>query len=255
VSGDRTRIAQVLTNLMANAIKFTERNGEITVSVQHHVADQEVEIRVQDTGIGIDRDLLSRIFEPFTQSDRSLDRSRGGLGLGLAVVRALIGLHGGTVGVHSDGPGKGSTFWVRLPTIADSAPAVKQRPASIDTARTRILIVEDNRDAADMLKEVLVERGHEVDVRYSGEDAMSAVREFQPDIVLCDLGLPGKDGYAVATEIRQTSAGREIKLVAISGYGMAEDRERSKAAGFDRHLTKPVEVRKLEKLLAELNGA
>lgn len=260
VDADRTRIAQVLSNLLTNAIKFTQRGGSIAVSLRELSESGEVEVRVQDTGIGIERGALSRIFEPFTQSDRTLDRSRGGLGLGLSVVKSLVTLHGGSVGAESEGPGRGSTFWVRLAAFEEERGQARGRRGPQPVAavpphpRKRILIVEDNRDAADMLEEVLAQHGHQVEVLYSGERAAEVTRTFRPHVVLCDIDLPTKNGFKVADEIRSERATRETKLVAISGYGMAEDRDHAREAGFDRHLTKPVDPAVLEQVIAELGA-
>jgi signal transduction histidine kinase/CheY-like chemotaxis protein len=247
---DRTRVAQVLANLLGNALKFTPRGGGIAVALRE--AEGGVELCVADTGIGIQAPLLESIFEPFTQEDRSLDRSRGGLGLGLSVVKGLVELHGGRVAAASAGAGQGATFRVWLPPAQapSEAPArVEPLLASNPRAR-RVLVVDDNRDAADMLRDLLVTEGHEVQVVYDGDAAIAAARSFGPDVLLCDLGLPGKDGFAVAEALRSDAATARVRLVAVSGYGGAEDRKRSQAAGFDAHLTKPVDMEALGRVLA-----
>ncbi len=213
-------------------------------------------IRVRDTGIGIPAEMLSGIFDMFTQVDRSLDRSQGGLGIGLTLVSRLVAMHGGAVEAHSAGPGEGSELVVRLPLLPaeqgrepvstgerETAPAVLSR---------RILVVDDNRDAADSLAMLLGVQGHEVHTCYDGLAAIEAVRTFRPQVALVDIGLPTIDGYEAARRIRETAEGKAIVLVAITGWGQEEDRRRSAQAGFDRHITKPVELRELESVLAAL---
>lgn len=255
VSGDPIRLGQALDNLLNNALKFTDAGG--TVHVGLAVSADCAQLRVRDTGIGISAEMLPHLFETFAQADRTLDRSRGGLGLGLAVVKGLINLHGGTVSATSDGPGLGAEFVLELPL---SEPGVATPDAAVDGAACpgpailRVLIIEDNRDAADTLRDLLELSGHTVEVAYSGTLGVEAARRFWPDVVLCDLGLPGMDGYEVAQTLRLDPSTADVRLLAVSGYGQAEDRQRSLEAGFDLHLTKPVDPAEIERLLAQIPG-
>lgn len=254
VSGDRTRLSQVVGNLLNNAVKFTDRGGEVHVDV---VRDGEgvVAITVRDTGIGIDAGTMKTLFEPFAQADRSLDRSRGGLGLGLALVKGLAGLHEGGVTVASDGPGRGTTLTVRLPLARPAAaPAGEPAPAQPGAGR-HVLIVEDNRDSADSLFTLLEMLGHKVAVAYTGPDGAAAARRSRPEVMLCDIGLPGMDGYAVARAVREQPAPNDVYLIALTGYGRPEDVARAHEAGFDAHLTKPVVLADLQRVLAGARGA
>jgi len=214
---------------------------------------EEVVIRVKDSGVGIAPDLLPQIFDLFTQAQRTLDRSQGGLGIGLTVVRKVIEMHGGTTEAHSSGLGRGSEFIVRLP--AERSPAQVKIPGAkrAQPGQTwRVLIVDDNADSADSIAAILETSGHEVEVAYSAQKALEMAVEHQPDIVLLDIGLPDMDGYEVAKHLRQTPELKEMRLIAITGYGQESDRQRSREAGFDEHLVKPVEWQKLEELLASL---
>ncbi|HKB00844.1 MAG TPA: ATP-binding protein, partial [Gemmataceae bacterium] len=249
VEGDRTRLTQVVTNLLANAAKFTDRGGRATVGVRRDRG--QAVLTVADTGVGMDAATLARLFEPFAQADQSLARTRGGLGLGLALVKGFVELHDGTVTAASAGPGKGSEFTVRLPLAPEppavtAAPLPAARPAPV---RKRVLIVEDNKDAADSLRMVFEMTGYDVTVAYTGPDGAEAARRVRPDLVICDIGLPGMDGYAVARRIRADLAAERPVLVALTGYGEAADRDRALAAGFDRHFTKPADPAALEAAL------
>jgi PAS domain S-box-containing protein len=248
LQGDPTRLAQVFGNLLTNAAKFTDPGGAVSVELRT-VGDRAV-ASVRDTGIGIEPELLPRIFESFTQAERSLHRSRGGLGLGLALVRGLVELHGGSVEVESEGLGRGTEFRVLLPLTAH-APASEPEgaPLSGPMRSLRILLVEDNEDAAVTLGELLELAGCRVAMAHDGIAALELVDEFQPEVVLCDLGLPGMDGYQVARELRRRQVTANARLIAVSGYSMEEDQRRACEAGFDLHLTKPLDFSELGRLL------
>jgi PAS domain S-box-containing protein len=250
IVADRTRIAQVVGNLLQNAAKFTPKGGCTRVSVS--VAGFTAVLCVADDGVGMAPETLATLFVPFTQADRTLDRSKGGLGLGLALVKALVEMHEGAVSAHSNGLGKGTAFEVRLPldlrTTTDTA-AIQGRATGL---RRRILIIEDNLDAADSLREALELSGHEVAIANDGPDGLAKARRHKPDAVFCDIGLPGMDGFAVARTLRADQGLKETFLVALSGYALPEDMQRSLEAGFQHHLAKPPSLDKLEQLLASL---
>ncbi|WP_437933700.1 hybrid sensor histidine kinase/response regulator [Sorangium sp. So ce341] len=253
---DATRMTQVITNLLHNAVKYTEPGGRIWVMGER--TGDGLEVRIRDTGHGIPPDLLPKLFDLFTQGDRALDRSQGGLGLGLTLVRRLVEMHGGTVRAVSDGPGRGSEFIVRLPAeaLAASAGGAETPFAALPQARPgpasprRILVVEDNPDVAESLVMLLQALGHDVAMARSGPEALEAAPAFLPDVVLLDIGLPGMDGYEVARQLRRRPELERALLVALSGYGQDEDRRRSRAAGFDHHLVKPVSRAVLQPLIA-----
>ena len=247
VSGDWTRLTQVVGNLLQNAAKFTPRGGRVTIDVR---ADgPSAVLSVRDTGIGIEPDLLGRLFTPFTQADQGLARRHGGLGLGLALVKGLTDLHGGTVTAESDGPGQGATFTVRLPRVEEPAAVRGSRPAGPGVSRgLRVLIVEDNPDAAESLRMVLELGGCQVTVANTGPDGVAAAKRVRPQLVLCDIGLPGFSGFEVARRIRAEANG-SVVLIALTGYGRDEDREEARAAGFNWHFTKPVDFQQLEAVL------
>jgi PAS domain S-box-containing protein len=251
LDADPTRLAQVLGNLLNNACKFTERGGNVALVVERD-ADQVV-IRVRDDGIGIAPDQLPRLFAMFTQLDTSLERARDGLGIGLTLAKTLVELHGGTIEAKSGGLGRGSEFVVRLPLARDAATPEAQpelaAPAQPAPNR-RILIVDDNEDAATSLALLLALHGHETHTASDGPEALEAVERLRPDTVLLDIGLPGMNGRDVCRRIREKSWGKEVLLVALTGWGQQEDRQSSAEAGFDAHLVKPVDVETLSKLLA-----
>jgi signal transduction histidine kinase/CheY-like chemotaxis protein len=261
VEGDGTRLAQALGNLLSNAGKFTDPGGRVTVELRTGPARgeaqgageaREAEITIEDTGIGMDPEMLERLFETFSQADRTLDRSRGGLGLGLALVKGLVDLHGGEVQAGSAGLGRGSRFTLRLPLAAAVAASRKESVApGLEIPSRRVLVIEDNVDAAESMQMLLELSGFEVATAADGRAGLEAARRFKPDVVLCDIGLPGgMDGYAVARELRADEALRPLRLIALTGYGQAEDQRRAYAEGFDLHLTKPVDPALLPELLA-----
>ena len=251
VVGDATRLVQVLDNLLQNAMKFTGRGGQLTVTLT--TSGPEAVLSVRDTGVGIDPGLLPHLFEIFTQAEQTLARSQGGLGLGLAVVKGLAELHGGTVEAASAGLGTGAEFTLRLPLQAE-LPALTEAPPSAGSPsrHLRILVVEDNRDAADTLAELLGLFDYDVAVAYTGLEGVEAALRFRPEVVLCDLGLPGCDGYEVARRLRRAPGTACARLIAVTGYGSIEDHERSREAGFDAHLVKPVDA---DELLGQLEPA
>jgi signal transduction histidine kinase len=248
VNGDATRLVQVVGNLLQNAAKFTRAGDSVTVSLAR--AGDTAEIRVRDTGAGIDRAVLRELFQPFTQGKQTLARTEGGLGLGLAFVKGIVELHGGTVGATSEGPGRGSEFTVRLPTVAPP-PTVSERVDGdvAPAASRRVLIVDDNRDAAETLAELVRMLGHDAEVAFDGASALDLARRFAPDVVLCDIGLPGMTGYDVARALRELGL-RNMKLVAVTGYAQPDDVRRATDAGFDAHLAKPLDVTDIEQVLA-----
>jgi len=242
VHGDRTRLTQVLENLLENARKFTQGGGRIEVEVVADLSRQEAVMRVRDTGIGVDPEFLPRLFEPFTQADRSLDRRPGGLGLGLTLVKRLVELHDGTVSAHSAGNEQGAEFTVRLPLQDEPMALSESGPSPASTTRhVRVLVVEDNRDSAESLRMLLSTQGYEVALAFTGIEGVEAARSARPDVVICDVGLPGMDGYAVARAIRMNPATAKTRLIAVTGYGEHEDRVRALASGFDTHLVKPAD--------------
>ncbi len=253
VEGDPTRLAQVVSNLLNNAAKYTPPKGQIRLTVERQ--DGAVVIRVQDTGIGIPAAMLSQIFEMFTQVDRSSDRSQGGLGIGLTLVKRLVEMHGGTVTAQSEGPGRGSAFTLHLPLVdvekrraQDDARQAPQGPAC------RILVVDDNVDAAESLSMMLRLSGHEVRAAHGGPSAIDQAATFRPDAVLLDIGMPGMNGYETGRRLRELPGLDKAVLIALTGWGQEEDRQRSKEAGFHAHLVKPVDPGALEGLLASLQA-
>lgn len=247
VDGDEARLTQVFTNLLTNAAKYTEPDGHVFVSVRQ-TGDQVV-IEVRDDGIGISKDLLPRLFDLYVQGAESTERAAGGLGLGLTLVRSLVKLHGGVVDARSDGPGLGSSFTVRLPVVHQAMTAEPAEPLSMvfppADHKRRILIVDDNEDARLLLSDMLAAIGHEVRSAGDGPEALEVIKGFTPEVAILDIGLPSMDGYELATRIRETMQGATPRLIALSGYGQAADQQRSQSAGFDQHLVKPVDLRRL----------
>jgi len=248
IDADRTRIAQAVGNLLQNAAKFSHEGGTVVASVGAH--DGKVELRVRDGGIGIPAELMSRVFEPFVQADGGLARPKGGLGLGLALVKGLVELHGGTVSAHSDGPGRGSEFAVVLPLAAAPQAAAPAPPPASGTRGLSILVIEDNVDAAQSLAEVLRLEGHRVHVATDGLSGIAKAREVGPDVILSDIGLPDLDGYELARALRSQGL-TSTRLIALSGYAQPEDRQRAREAGFDDHISKPPSM---DVLLAAVAG-
>jgi len=250
LQGDPTRLEQVVVNLLNNAAKYTDEGGHISITVEQERG--EVVLRVWDTGVGIAPELLPRIFDLFTQADRTLDRSQGGLGIGLSLVQKLVELHGGTVVAHSTGLGKGSEFIVHLPALSSPEESIitPTETAKQPAQTSRVLVVDDNMDAADMLVMMLQMFGHEVRAAYTGQSALAMAVEYQPDVVLLDIGLPDMNGYEVARHLRQQPKTKDARLIAMTGYGQDSDRQRSEEAGCEHHLVKPVDPQKLQDLLA-----
>jgi signal transduction histidine kinase/DNA-binding response OmpR family regulator len=252
VHGDAARLAQIVANLLNNAAKYTDPGGRIELTVSRE--GQHAALRVRDTGVGISSDLIGHVFDLFTQGQRSLDRSQGGLGIGLTVVRTLVEMHGGRVAARSDGWGKGSEFEVVLPVVLalPAAPAKSRSPRTPAGPRRRVLIVDDNEDAATSLSKLLSMQGHDVRVAHCGISCLQLTREFEPEVVLLDLGLPGMDGYEVARALRANPPRRPVLVVALTGYGNEDDRKRTRAEGFYSHLVKPVDPEALRELLTAL---
>jgi PAS domain S-box-containing protein len=251
VAGDAARLEQVVINLVDNALKYTPPGGTVTVTTER--AGASAVLRVRDTGRGISPEILARVFDLFVQEPQPLDRTRGGLGLGLALVKRLVELHGGTVAATSEGPDRGSEFTVRLPALSHPAMDGEREgsPGEPAAARARrVLIVEDGADARESLRLLLEQGGHLVETAGDGPSGLLALAAFRPEIALIDIGLPGLDGYTLAEAARRQPETRDIRLVALTGYGQSEDRRRALAAGFDLHVTKPVDPATLHDLLA-----
>ncbi|MHC5538439.1 hybrid sensor histidine kinase/response regulator [Singulisphaera rosea] len=252
VHADPLRLEQIVINLLNNASKYSEFGAPVQLIATRE--DQEVLLRVVDRGIGIAPEMLAQVFELFAQADRSLDRAQGGLGIGLTLVRSLVQMHGGTVTCRSDGLGKGSEFSLRLPillTDLDDDPEPVPEPVKTEGVSRRVLVIDDNVHAAESLALIIKLWGHEVRLAYNGPDALETAVRFLPDVVLLDIGLPGMDGFTVARHLRDNPAFRDLLLMAITGYGREDDRQRSIEAGFDRHLVKPLDLDLLEGLLSD----
>jgi signal transduction histidine kinase/CheY-like chemotaxis protein len=251
VDADPARMEQVVVNLLGNAAKYSEEGGRIDVVAERD--GREAVVRVRDRGMGIPPDALGRVFELFTQAETSIDRSQGGLGVGLTIVKSLVELHGGAVSATSEGVGLGSEFVVRLPALdPGAAESGGEMPARGARSRARrIVVVDDNVDANLSIARVLAALGHEVESAYDGPSALELVDAFRPGVVLLDLGLPGMDGFEVAARLRERPQGERLVLVAVTGYGQESDRRRSRASGLDHHLVKPVDLRDLLAILDE----
>ncbi|MEO7319341.1 MAG: hybrid sensor histidine kinase/response regulator, partial [Chthoniobacteraceae bacterium] len=254
VRGDAARLQQVFVNLLSNAAKYTDEGGRIQVAVRRHHA--EAVIAISDNGVGLTTEVLPRVFDLFTQAHTSLDRAQGGLGIGLTVVKSLIEMHGGSIAVQSEGNARGSTFTVRLPLATDSGiaktptagrPEATAEPRAVppETAPAstiRILVVDDHRDTGETLMRLLVRRGYEVRIAHDGLEGLAMAREFRPEVLLLDLGLPGLDGYELCRALRAESEFAAARIIATSGYAQSSDVERSREAGFDVHFAKPVDL-------------
>ena len=252
LDADPIRLAQAVSNLLNNAAKFTDRGGHIWLVVERNGSDAEITVR--DTGVGISRAMLPHVFEMFTQGEQAHSRTLGGLGIGLTLVKRLIEMHGGTVAADSAGQNMGSTFVIRLPTLVDSSQRPQSKaedPARMSPPSLRILVVDDNRDAADSLAMLLRTSGNDIRTAYDGAEAVQVANDFEPEVVLLDIGLPNMDGHEVAQRIRQEPWARRTCLIAVTGWSDEADRARSRAAGFDHHLVKPHETRHL----AQLHGS
>jgi PAS domain S-box-containing protein len=255
VEGDAARLAQAMSNMLNNAAKYTDDGGRIELTVAAEGA--HVVIRVKDNGIGIAAEDIEHVFDLFQQSDRALDRAQGGLGIGLTIVQKLAHMHGGSIEAKSDGIGKGSEFVLRLPaapTPEEKRPAAPRGVVGRTQRRARVLVVDDNVDAAASLAVLLKLDGHDVKLAHDGPAALHAARDFAPQVILLDIGLPGLSGYEVARELRRDPAFEDVVMIALTGYGQAEDRRRSKASGFDHHLTKPIDDEVLAALLEATPG-
>jgi signal transduction histidine kinase len=254
VDADEVRLTQVVSNLLTNAARYTAAGGRIEVTAGRDGGD--VTLAVRDNGTGIDASLLPHVFDMFVQGPRSSDRSEGGLGLGLSLARMLTELHGGSLGAHSGGAGQGSTFTVRLPAAAPAAPQASPPGAAAPWSKTasprRILVVDDNRDAVELLSRLLARAGHRVEMARDASQALSVADAFRPEVAIVDIGLPVMDGYTLGRELRARLGSATPILIALTGYGQEEDRRRSEEAGFASHLVKPVDARKLVRLLDQL---
>jgi CheY-like chemotaxis protein/two-component sensor histidine kinase len=250
VEGDATRLVQIISNLLDNAAKYTDAGGEITLTAR--AEEGLVAICVRDTGVGIAPDLLPHVFDLFSHAQHAVERGQAGLGIGLSLVRNLVAMHGGTIQATSAGFRQGSEFVVRLPLRDQSAQP--QAPIRSDAGRhtsRRIVLIDDNQDAAESLAMLLRLKGHDVQIAYDGASGLELALESDPDCVLVDIGLPGMDGYEVAKRLRSRERGARPLLIALTGYGQQEDRARSRQAGFDHHLVKPVAQNVLEDVLRE----
>ena len=251
LDADLTRLAQVFTNLLTNSAKYTEPGGRIWLTAVRLGAQAVVSIR--DTGIGIPAASIPRIFDMFSQLDRNIERATGGLGIGLALVKGLVEMHGGTVSVESEGEGKGSTFTVRLPALGDALPEPSGTPSSTEPVRSqptrRVLVVDDNRDSADSMAKLLKVLGNEVRTAHDGIEAVNVAEEFRPEVILMDVGMPRLNGYEATRRIRERPWGRSVIIIALTGWGQEGDRVQSRAAGCNGHLVKPVDLANLDKVL------
>ncbi len=248
LNADLTRLAQVFWNLLNNAAKYTDPGGRIVLSAR--LDGSEVVVTVRDSGIGIPVAALPSLFALFSQVETNLERAQGGLGIGLALVKGLVEMHGGTVAAHSDGPGQGSEFTVRLPMTTEPSwspdPAREVRPQG---PRRRVLVVDDNRDAATSLSMMLSLLGNDTRIAHDGLEALELAEAFRPDVILLDIGLPRLNGYDTCRRLREQPWGKDVVIIAVTGWGQEEDHRRSQEAGFDQHLVKPIDLAILEQWL------
>jgi CheY-like chemotaxis protein len=251
LDADATRLAQVISNLLNNAAKYMDRGGLVELSVERQQSTAVISVR--DTGLGIPANMIDRIFDLFTQVDGSLERSHGGLGIGLTLVKRLVEMHGGSVEARSAGPGQGSEFIVRLPAVVGllSDPPKCHDATPLAANQRRILVIDDNETAAHVLAMLLKALGNEVRTAFDGLTGIEMAREFRPDIILLDIGMPKLNGYETARRIREQIWGKSMVLAALTGWGQEEDKRRTREAGFDHHFVKPIEPEVLHKLLAE----
>jgi CheY-like chemotaxis protein len=252
---DPVRLAQVFSNLLNNAAKYMDAGGRIWLSAERHGG--EVTVMVRDTGMGIPPEAMPTIFDMFSQVDQSLERSRGGLGIGLTLVKRLVEMHGGRVEAQSDGFGSGSVFRARLPVVSSEVEihALKHAEPAVNRAKFRILVVDDNKDAAESIGMMLRLRGDELRTVHDGRHAVEEAAAFRPEIILLDIGMPHINGYEIARRVRQQWWGKDVILIALTGWGQDEDKERASRAGFDYHFTKPVNPSDLERLLGNLQSS
>jgi CheY-like chemotaxis protein len=252
VNADRTRLAQVFANLLNNSAKYSDPSQPVSITVTREGGNAVM--RVKDAGMGIHPEMIPRVFDMFRQADRTGGRSRGGLGIGLSIVKRIVDMHGGTVSATSEGLGLGSEFVVRIPAIEGARADLRADQAAVNgaPARRKILVVDDNADAAESLAALLTINGHETRMAHDGPEALMQAERFHPDIVFLDIGMPTLDGHETAKLIRRQPWGKEMVLVALTGWGQHEDRRRSKDAGFNHHLVKPADPVVVEKLLASL---
>jgi CheY-like chemotaxis protein/two-component sensor histidine kinase len=254
VMADPVRLDQMVGNLLTNAVRFTPEGGRIEVRAERE--REQVRLRVRDTGQGIARNHLDRVFELFAQSDRPIDRGQGGLGIGLTIVRSLAELHGGSAGIASEGEGLGTEATILLPLHAEALAAMPPAvPVRRDVERKRVVIIEDNADAAEALSVYLQRIGHDVAVARDGRAGLDAVKRHRPHVVICDIGLPELDGYEVARRLLAQDLPQRCVLIAVTGYGDVVDRARTRAAGFSHHLTKPADPEALARLVAGSDAA
>jgi PAS domain S-box-containing protein len=255
LDADAVRLSQVFSNLLINAAKYTDSGGHIQLRAAQH--GNEVVVAIRDNGIGISSDMLPRLFTLFSQDQSARARAEGGLGVGLSLVRGLVALHGGSVDAISDGPGRGSEFSVRIPvgTPLESPDVEAAADVPVPGAGLKILVVDDNRDAADTCAILLELSGHHVQTAYTGQRALERAEMYRPHVILLDIGIPDVDGYQLARKVRASSWGRKTVLIAVTGWGQEEDRRRAFEAGFDHHLTKPIEAETVESLIQSLGTA
>ena len=249
VNADATRLMQALSNLFGNAEKFTPRGGSVEVVLRRD--DRRAQLTIRDSGVGIAPDLVAHVFEPFAQAPQTIDRARGGLGLGLAMVKGIVDLLGGSVCAKSEGVGKGSEFTVSLPITEPLVVPVEPTTNESTTQTRRVLVIDDNEDVADTMMMALSFRGHDVRRAYDAEGGLEQARRFHPEVVFCDIGLPIIDGYALARAVRAEEALRETYLVALSGYAQPDDVQRAIEAGFNTHVAKPPSLERLDRVLAD----